>query len=146
MATLHAAAFADERTWSAVEFADILKNDHVRAFTQPHGFALTSTAGGDTELLMLAVHPDHRRKGIARQLTLQWLDTVSPFADIAFLEVADDNLPALALYTELGFGISGRRTAYYARQNAPAADALIMQQALPCGQASDSTPFPPESS
>lgn len=146
MAALHAAAFIDERSWSAAEFTDILKNDYVQAFTQPHGFALTSTAGGDTELLMLAVHPDQRRRGIARALSLQWLNGVRDRADIAFLEVAADNLPALALYTDLGFGITGRRVAYYARKTGPTVDALIMQQALPFGQGPDSTPFPPESS
>ncbi len=146
MAALHAAAFNDERHWSAVEFADLLKNNHVDAYTQAHGMALTSTAGGDTELLILAVHPDQRRRGIARALTLQWLDSVGDRADIAFLEVAADNLAALTLYTDLGFGIIGRRLAYYTRESGPAVDALIMQQALPHGQGPDSAPFPPESS
>ena len=131
MAALHAVAFADERHWSAAEFTDMLKNDHVQAFVAPQALALTSTAGGDTELLLLAVHPDHRRRGIGQQLTQQWLDAVQPHADIAFLEVAADNLPAIALYSELGFGITGRRVAYYARESGPSIDALIMQRALP---------------
>ena len=141
MAALHAAAFVDERTWTSTEFAEILKNEATRAFTQPHGFALTTTAGGDTELLMLAVHPDQRRHGIGRALTLEWLNGAQDHADTAFLEVAADNLSALALYTNLGFGIIGKRAGYYARKNAPKADALIMQCALPLGKDADSPPL-----
>jgi ribosomal-protein-alanine N-acetyltransferase len=146
MAALHALAFVDERPWTSSEFAEMLKNEATRAFAVPHGFALTCTAGGDTELLMLAVHPAHRRHGIGRALTLQWLGAAQSHADLAFLEVADDNLPALALYTDLGFGIIGRRTAYYARKNAPNADALVMQCALPLGKDVDSPPPRSESS
>lgn len=146
MAALHAAAFMDERPWSATEFADMLQNKATRAFTVPHGFALTSTAGGDTELLMLVVHPEHRRHGIGRALTLEWLHAAQSHADTAYLEVAADNLPAIALYTNLGFGIIGRRAAYYARKNGINADALIMQRALPLGQDADSQARQSESS
>lgn len=146
MAALHAAAFAEERPWTATEFADMLQNQATRAFAAPYGFALANTAGGDTELLMLVVHPDHRRHGIGRALTLEWLHAVQDDADTAFLEVAADNLPALALYTDLGFGIIGKRAAYYARKNGIDADAFIMQRALPLGQDADSTPLRSESS
>ena len=48
----------------------------------------------------------------------------------AFLEVAHDNGPALALYGQSGFEPVGRRPAYYARAAGLAADALVLRKAL----------------
>ena len=47
-----------------------------------------------------------------------------------FLEVADDNAAALALYRRLGFVEVGRRQRYYERPAVPAVDALVLQLAL----------------
>jgi ribosomal-protein-alanine N-acetyltransferase len=46
-----------------------------------------------------------------------------------FLEVAEDNLPALVLYSRVGFKEQGRRKGYYKRANGAAVDALNL--ALP---------------
>jgi ribosomal-protein-alanine N-acetyltransferase len=51
-------------------------------------------------------------------------------ADTAFLDVAADNTPALALYHGAGFAETGRRPAYFARPGRPAADAILMARAL----------------
>ena len=50
-----------------------------------------------------------------------------------FLEVAEDNLPALVLYSRVGFKEQGRRKGYYKRATGPAMDALNL--ALPLGPA-----------
>lgn len=134
MAALHDAAFDQDRAWQASEFADLLNTPFVQAFTQPNGFALTRTVAGETELLTLAVDPDHHRQGIARALLFRWLDTSTNKAETAFLEVAADNTAAIALYHDLGFAKIATRTAYYARKNGITTDALIMQRALTCGQ------------
>ncbi|ASM71255.1 MULTISPECIES: ribosomal protein S18-alanine N-acetyltransferase [Roseobacteraceae] len=130
MAHIHAAAFTSARPWSADEFAALLDNPHVFASSQPQGFALVREVAGEAELLTIAVHPDHQGQGIGRVLMVQWMDRVRPTASEAFLEVAADNAPALALYTACGFGQAGLRAAYYPRANAPAVDAVLMRASL----------------
>jgi ribosomal-protein-alanine N-acetyltransferase len=54
-------------------------------------------------------------------------------AERMFLEVAEDNAAARALYARAGFAEAGRRRGYYARPDGPAADALVL--ALDLGNA-----------
>jgi ribosomal protein S18 acetylase RimI-like enzyme len=51
----------------------------------------------------VAVSPDHRRHGIARQLMRAAMDEVAARGKFAVLQVEADNLNARALYEELGF-------------------------------------------
>jgi predicted N-acetyltransferase YhbS len=63
----------------------------------------------------VAVHPDQRRRGIARQLTVQALEhTRKRKADATWLQVRDDNPGAIKLYMELGFQEQARRTKWQA--------------------------------
>lgn len=145
LARLHAAAFTRERPWSAAEFETLLQSPHVRAFTRPEGFALTCTVAGESELLTLAVDPAHQRQGIGRALIKEWLTKVAGTAERAFLEVASDNVAAIALYRSLGFETAGMRKGYYTRANSPPADAIVMQRSLTFGQTGESTAQTPES-
>lgn len=59
----------------------------------------------------VAVHPDHRRRGIARRLMERALeDLEAGGTSLVSLEVGHDNLPARQLYTSLGFETIGART------------------------------------
>ncbi|MBZ5611489.1 MAG: GNAT family N-acetyltransferase [Acidobacteriia bacterium] len=64
----------------------------------------------EREILNVAVHPDHRRLGIATELLrlemARWLGA-------HFLEVRESNTPARRLYEQLGFEIAGTRPGYY---------------------------------
>lgn len=61
----------------------------------------------------VAVHPDYRQRGIARQLTQQALDHIRYHgADAAWLQVRDDNPVAHNLYLSLGFIERARRTTW----------------------------------
>ncbi len=126
MADLHRLAFADERHWSADEFITFQNDPLVQIYSTDHGYALTRTVAGEAELLSLAVHPHHRRQGISARLMRQWFEVLNTTAEVAFLEVAADNLPALTLYTRFGFTVKGTRVAYYTRTSGKAVDAFLM--------------------
>lgn len=129
LAQIHGDAFAPERGWTAAELADLLKQPTVALFARSEGFALVRVVAGEAELLTLAVIQNARRKGVAKGLMREWLKKVD--ASYAFLEVAEDNTAATSLYRHCGFEVCGRRKAYYARQTGAAADAVLMQLAIP---------------
>jgi ribosomal-protein-alanine N-acetyltransferase len=64
----------------------------------------------ETEILNLAVHPRHRRKGLAKALVLA-LRELSPGDTL--LEVRERNQPAIELYKSVGFQILTKRKDYY---------------------------------
>lgn len=69
----------------------------------------------------VAVHPDHRRKGIARILTEHAIHQArEKKADFIWLHVRDDNPGAIDLYTKLGFVEQARRTTWQASTDAHA--------------------------
>ncbi len=77
----------------------------------------------EAEVLMVGVIPEARRLGVGRRLVENALATGAT----TFLEVAIDNMAALALYRKLGFERAGRRFDYYQRPNGTVADALVLR-------------------
>lgn len=95
-------------------------------------FALVRVVADEAELLTIATRPDQQRRGLARGCMAAWMaEAAARGAAQAFLEVAEDNAPARALYARLGFAETGRRRGYYGRDGAPAVDAIVMARALP---------------
>jgi ribosomal-protein-alanine N-acetyltransferase len=137
MARIHAAAFVQDRSWSAEEIADLLASPLITAFHETGGFALTRLIAGEAELLTIAVDPAHQKQGIGRRLMERW---IASSADTAFLEVAADNVPAIALYQSLGFEQIGVRHRYYLRKDAAAVDALTLSKDSTRGHSRDSAP------
>ena len=70
-----------------------------------------STYTNEFEILSLATHPQHRRKGIARALVHEFC---SGHKGDVFLEVRESNHGAIAFYESMGFAKTGVRHAYYA--------------------------------
>ena len=135
MARLHKAAY-DDRPWSATEFAGLLSAKGVFVTGDPRAFALVRVLLDEAELLTIATHPDHRRRGLARALMDDWqAQAADRGATRALLEVAADNTAAQALYRACGYTVDGQRKGYYDRRGAPPADALLMSRALTAGQA-----------
>jgi ribosomal-protein-alanine acetyltransferase len=68
------------------------------------------TAPDEAEILNIAVDPAYRRKGIGSAL----LDRVcAESKSMVFLEVAESNAPAIALYLKQGWREAGMRPGYY---------------------------------
>ncbi len=128
LADTHARAFAGQgRAWSAAEFAALLASPHVFVTGDARGFALVRVIADEAELLTLATDPDHRRQGHARAcLVAFFAEARARGAATAFLEVAEDNAAALALYRGAGFTQTARREGYYPGGRA----AVVMQKHL----------------
>ena len=95
------------------------------------GFVLVRTVADEAEILTLAVAPAFRRQGVGRALVEAAAQQASQRgARRFFLEVAEDNPAAIALYEETGFQAVGLRRAYYGRPNARSADALVLSRPL----------------
>jgi [ribosomal protein S18]-alanine N-acetyltransferase len=96
------------------------------------GFALARVTTDECELLSLGVAPEHRARGIGAQLLAAAMTRA--MADNArwfFLEVAEDNEPALRLYRAYGLSPVGRRFDYYENADGSFTNAFTMRCALP---------------
>ncbi|GAB6058216.1 ribosomal protein S18-alanine N-acetyltransferase [Desulfonatronum parangueonense] len=81
----------------------------------------------EMEILNIAVHPDHRRRGLGKALVGAALEHArAGSVQTCFLEVDEANTAALGLYELYGFCQSGRRRAYY-RLPTGARDAILMR-------------------
>ncbi|MEY1554553.1 GNAT family N-acetyltransferase [Yoonia sp. R2331] len=122
LAATHAAANQVDRAWTATEFQDLLAAGATLT-GDARSFVLGRIIAGEGEVLTLATHPDHQRKGLARAALAAFCAT----CDTVFLEVAADNAAALALYRSAGFAQVGKRAGYYKRPNHTPVDALVLQ-------------------
>jgi ribosomal-protein-alanine N-acetyltransferase len=134
LAALHARAFA--APWSAGEFADLLSQPGVVAIAESDGFVLIRIVLDEAEILTLAVLPKARRLGLGRRLVEEAaIAATQAGAARLFLEVAENNAPARALYDRAGFSQIGRRKAYYAAADGSRTDAVVMSRNLCVDQA-----------
>jgi ribosomal-protein-alanine N-acetyltransferase len=97
------------------------------AFHHENGFVLARAAGGEAEILTLAVAPAARGRGLGRALLKAAIAQAEALGAAAlFLEVGGDNPHALALYASLGFVQVGMRKGYYTGK-----DAQVLRLPLP---------------
>jgi ribosomal-protein-alanine N-acetyltransferase len=135
---LHAASFAFP--WSSSDFESYLTDGAILADgavndTAPKGplggFIMSRLTPPDAEVLTFAVDPARRGTGLGRLLLERHLLNLERGgARLVFLEVADDNAAALALYERSGFKIIGRRENYYQRASGERRAALTMRLEL----------------
>lgn len=147
LAALHAPCFPEE-PWPADAFAGLLESPGVfgliggadPAEAEPaRGFILGRIAADEAEVLTLAVLPEARRAGLGgRLLTAAFAWSAACGVGTLFLEVAEDNPAALALYRGAGFRAVGQRPNYY-RRGAGSVAAVV----LSCRLADPLTPSPP---
>lgn len=97
----------------------------------PVGFLVGRMVVDEGEILVIGVGQRVQRRGIGRLLLTAWLESLTTLgARLAFLEVAADNEPAVALYGRCGFASVGRRPGYYHRADGSVADGVSMMLEL----------------
>ena len=98
---------------------------------QTVGFALSRGAVGEEELLLIAVMPAMRGRGVGMRL-LERLAQDAADREVMriFLEMRDGN-PALKLYRTFGFREVGRRKGYYRKSKLGPIDAITFAKELP---------------
>ena len=135
LADLHDKAF--DRPWTALEFEELLKSPGVFAVlgeagepTASKGFILCRSIAGEAEILTIAVDPAARRRGWGAALVEVAAGVAAETgAEALFLEVAVDNIAAIALYQSSRFAKVGLRKGYYPHPDG-AKDAVVMRRAL----------------
>jgi len=133
LSALHKKCF--DTGWAAIDFDGYLRSeteDVIGGFVNASlaGLVVTRTVIEQSDILTLGIDPRHRGKGLASDL-LGAAERVikARGADIVFLDVAEDNVPAIALYRGAGYVQHGRRSAYYRRPTSRMA-ALLFQKKL----------------
>ncbi len=131
LAAIHAKCFTQPRPWSKQEFAQLIENDAVFLCTNKFGFALGRIAGPEVELLTIAVDPDYHRQGLAHHLLNEFETRAkASSATDAFLEVAETNKAAIALYRHFGFTEVGFRKDYYGGPTGSHIAAIVMRKSF----------------
>ena len=119
--------------WSEKSIAEELGNDLALWLVAVEedtvvGYVGSQTVLGWTDIMNVAVDPDHRRMGIGESLIRKLMEMLRERnCECLTLEVRASNAGAIALYEKLGFTEVGRRKNYYRN---PKEDALIMRVAL----------------
>jgi [ribosomal protein S18]-alanine N-acetyltransferase len=130
IARLHALSFTD--AWGAASVARLIGGPGGFALLaeiegEMAGFALLQCVPPEAELLSIGVAPGFRRSGLGRAILQRAArDLMAGGSTMMFLDVAADNVPALALYRALGFQDMSRRARYYGGTT----DAIVMQAGL----------------
>ena len=129
LSEMHAESFPANQAWGASAIALMLGlpgHFGLLAIQQdePLGFALGRVQADQAEILTIAVRPGARGQGIGRALLNALLaEAAKRDAMDLFLEVAEPNAAARALYAGAGGKEVGRRRRYYA----DGTDALVLR-------------------
>lgn len=139
VAQLHASRFP--RPWNDGEFSSLLSQSSVFGavarqtnafFSKPMGgFVLSREAGGEAEILTVAVGDKFERCGLGwRLMQAAMREAGMRGAETMFLEVDSGNVSAVGLYKKLGFKTVAERKAYYTSKDGTKSTALVMRRDL----------------
>ena len=91
---------------------------------ETRGYIIYWLVAEEMHIMNLAVHPRHRRQGIAKALLKEAMSRARTLgAEVSWLEVRPSNQEAQTLYESFGFKKVGLRPRYYADNQE---DALLM--------------------
>ena len=114
MAKLHLLLGGHSRPWSEIEYKNLLDAVTSRFFHTKNGFLIGRVIDQDAEILNVIIHPDFRRLGKASKLIgIFEKEAKDAGCSRCFLEVAESNSSAHALYHDLGYLKVGQRKNYY---------------------------------
>jgi len=124
--------------WSETSFYNEIYNPHSTAnvavveeaysVQRVVGYICVNQVADEGHILNLAVHPEFRKRGIAKTLVKNILEDLRETAcRFLYLEVRISNNIARKFYEGFGFKIVGTRKGYY---NEPREDAVIMMLVL----------------
>jgi [ribosomal protein S18]-alanine N-acetyltransferase len=134
LAQVHGACF--HRGWGESEFDSMLAETNtlvhrLRLGRKTVGFAVSRIGADEAEILSVAIDPRCRGLGLSRNLLLTHLGYLAGRGvRTIFLEVEENNRPALRLYKRAGFAVVGRRERYYQEQGGEQLNALLMRRDL----------------
>ncbi|MBQ3884672.1 MAG: ribosomal protein S18-alanine N-acetyltransferase [Ruminococcus sp.] len=118
--------------WSADSFRSEAEKDtgHILYITDS-GKVIALLSGyhavGEGDITSVAVHPDYRRKGLAKKLIEKFENSLPEDTESIFLEVRESNCGAIALYEKCGFERLSVRKNFYSQ---PRENAVVMQKKL----------------
>ena len=134
----------EQKPWSANQWQDFCARPEVVGFGATGSDEVSSSLEAvliaqlldqEAEIITLAVHPEKRRKGLARCLIEELTKTLAnnpgpnKLTQRILLEVAESSFPARQLYESMGFQVFQRRTGYY-NDSSGNADALLMEKRM----------------
>ena len=135
LARIHALGFY--RGWPSGEFESFLSDPNTPVYVacdarrRIAGFALIRVVEDEAELLTIAVDPKWRGKRIGQALLKAVFDDLlTTPARRMFLEVSEENAPAIKLYQREGFATISSRKGYYPKADGSQATALVMARDL----------------
>jgi ribosomal-protein-alanine N-acetyltransferase len=119
-AHLHQNAF--ETGWEESSFQELLQTPLITGIKVEEegkflGYILWREIIDEAEILTFVVHPEHQQKGVGTYLlqnVCAWLKDKG--ISRIFLEVAEDNVKALAFYQKWEFTFLSKRPQYYSRK------------------------------
>ncbi len=129
-ANLYKAAFSEAgtRIWDKKEFLKILDRPSCILLMTPVSFILADVVERETEIIIIAVHPEKWRQSHGTEILSHFFDFCRRAGlETCTLEVADDNNAAKNLYSKFNFENIGIRKKYYRRKSG-LVSAIIMQK------------------
>ncbi len=113
LVTCHAACFPHD-PWDAQRL--LTPGAQIWCDEAHRGFTMIRTVLDEAEVISVAVNPAHQKQGLGKALlSAAMADLKVQAITHVFLDVAADNVAALALYQGLGFIAVGSRVGYYQR-------------------------------
>ncbi len=124
---LYAVCFPDKtHKWVANDFQD-LKKSGADIICSQNSFIVWRRIADESEIISIGVAPTARRTGTASALMqIMEQDVKQCGVKTIFLEVDDQNIPAIELYKKCGFINAGTRPHYYENGH----DAIIMKKEI----------------
>ncbi|MEP5155563.1 ribosomal protein S18-alanine N-acetyltransferase [Planktotalea sp.] len=129
LAALHTRASTSP--WSVQSFENQLAQAGTLLSCSQNAFAIGHAVLDEAELLQIATAPEFQNQGLGRKMLHSFEHAAKARGCMrAFLEVAESNTPARALYSGAGWKIDGTRKGYYKHPDGTREDAILMSKSL----------------